>query len=315
MSPQAALESPVFRFYLAVAAGLLVVAGAALALLKWGLHKDVDHAWRAYRGWLLMVPLGLGCIFLGRAVAITLFTVVAAFGFKEFARATGLYQDWFMTGAVYLGIIATGIVSLVKNPNEDHPGWYGLFMALPVYVIALILLIPILRNRSQGQLQMIALAMVGFVYFGWMFGHLIFLSNSVHAYSYVLYVLFAVELNDVAAYTFGKLFGRHQLRSNISPKKTWEGSLGAFLVSMALPWALRFTFPHFGVSECLLAGLIVGIGGQLGDLAISVIKRDLGIKDMGATIPGHGGILDRIDSIIYVAPLFFHMVRYFHDLY
>src|SRR5438094_896571 len=84
---------------------------AALALLKWGLHKDVDHAWRAYRGWLLMVPLGLGCIFLGRAVAITLFTVVAAFGFKEFARATGLYQDWFMTGAVYLGIIATGIVS------------------------------------------------------------------------------------------------------------------------------------------------------------------------------------------------------------
>src|SRR5207249_1993692 len=138
MSPQAALESPVFRFYLAVAAGLLVVAGAALALLKWGLHKDVDHAWRAYRGWLLMVPLGLGCIFLGRAVAITFFTVVAAFGFKEFARATGLYQDWFMTGAVYLGIIATGIVSLVKNPNEDHPGWYGLFMALPVYVIALI---------------------------------------------------------------------------------------------------------------------------------------------------------------------------------
>ena len=78
---------------------------------------------------------------------------------------------------------------------------------------------------------------------------------------------------------------------------------------------MRFTFPHFGVSECLLAGLIVGIGGQLGDLAISVIKRDLGIKDMGATIPGHGGILDRIDSIIYVAPLFFHMVRYFHDLY
>ena len=188
-------------------------------------------------------------------------------------------------------------------------------MALPVYVIALILLIPILRNRSQGQLQMIALAMVGFVYFGWMFGHLIFLTNSVHAYSYVLYVLFAVELNDVAAYTFGKLFGRHPLRSNISPKKTWEGSLGAFLVSMALPWVLRFTFPHFGVSECLLAGLIVGIGGQLGDLAISVIKRDLGIKDMGATIPGHGGILDRIDSIIYVAPLFFHMVRYFHDLY
>ena len=65
--------------------------------------------------------------------------------------------------------------------------------------------------------------------------------------------------------------------------------------------------------DCLLAGLIVGVGGQLGDLAVSVIKRDLGIKDMGAAIPGHGGILDRIDSLIYVAPLFFHYIRYCHD--
>src|SRR5207245_6250546 len=136
---------------------------------------------------------------------------------------------------------------------------------------ALIVLLPLLRNRPQGQLQMIALAMVGFVYFGWMFGHLIFLTNSVHAYSYVLYVLFAVELSDVAAYTTGKLFGRHPLRSNISPKKTWEGALGAFLVSMGLPWLLRFTFPpFFDIKDLILTGLIVGIGGQLGDLAVSV---------------------------------------------
>jgi phosphatidate cytidylyltransferase len=124
-----------------------------------------------------------------------------------------------------------------------------------------------------------------------------------------------VELNDVAAFVCGKLLGRHQLRSNISPKKTWEGALGALTVSLALPWALWFTFPHFRPVDLVGVGLIVGIGGQLGDLAISVIKRDLGIKDMGASIPGHGGILDRIDSVIYVAPLFFHYTRYFHDLY
>ena len=75
----------------------------------------------------------------------------------------------------------------------------------------------------------------------------------------------AVELNDVAAFTCGKLFGRHPLRSNISPKKTWEGASGALAVSLLLPWALRFTFPHFQPRELLLAGLIVGIGGQLGE--------------------------------------------------
>jgi phosphatidate cytidylyltransferase len=315
MTPSAAIASPIFRFYLGLAAALLFGAGALLAALRFGLGKNVEHAWKAYLGWLIMVPLGLGVIFLGRVATILFFTAVAIFGFKEFARATGLYRDWSMTGAVYVGILAVGCVSLVYDPFQGAFGWYGLFMALPVYVIATILAIPVVRNEPKGQIQTLALAIVGFVYFGWMFGHLAFLANAKHAYSYHLYLLFAVELNDVAAFTCGRLFGRHSLRSNISPKKTWEGSLGAVLVSLALPWALHFTFPQFAAWECIVLGAVVGIGGQIGDLAISVIKRDLGIKDMGAVIPGHGGALDRIDSLIYVVPLFFHIVRYSHDLY
>lgn len=315
MSPNAALHSTVFQIYVAITLGLLVFAGLAIATLKWGLKKDMSHPWASYRGWLVMIPLLLLCIFLGRIPTIVFFTVVAVFGFKEFARATGLYEDWGMTGAVYLGIIGVGLVSVVHNPRLDVPGWYGLFSIFPAYVIALILLIPILRNRVKGQLQAIALAVVGFVYIGWMFGHVIFLANSTQAYGYLMYLLFAVEVNDVAAYTCGKAFGKHPLRSEISPKKTWEGALGALAVSMVLPWVLHFSFPHFGPLECILTGLIVGIGGQLGDLSISVIKRDLHIKDMGALLSGHGGVLDRLDSLIYVAPLFFHMVRFFHDIY
>jgi len=314
MSPTTALQSPVFLFYLALAVGLLVVAGVILAALKWGLRKNVGHAWTAYCAWLFMVPLLLLVFFLGREAAIVFLTLVAIFGFKEFARVSGLYEDWIITGAVYLGISATGIVSLMADPADGQPGWYGLFMALPVFVIAAILVIPVARNRAQGQLPLLALAIFGFVYFGWMFGHLAYLANSTHAYSYLGYLVVAVELNDVAAYTCGKLFGRHLLRSNISPKKTWEGAIGALAVSCLLPWAVLFTFPQFDARDCLLVGLIVGIGGQLGDLVVSVIKRGLRIKDMGATIPGHGGILDRIDSLIYVAPLFFHYIRYRHDL-
>jgi len=316
MNPQAALNSEVFQIYIWIVVTMLVVAGLVLALLRLALKKDLQPVWAAYRSWLVMAPLVIGFVFAGRIATIAGVTLLAVMGFKEFARATGLYRDWTMTIAAYAGIIAVGLASLVPQPHGTEPGtgWYGMFVALPVFAISVILLVPILRNRTHGELQRMSLAIVGFIYIGWMFGHLGFLANADNAYGYILYLVFATELNDIAAFTFGRLFGRHPLRSEISPRKTWEGALGALAVSLALPWAMKFSFPHFGPVQLVLAGLIVGIGGQLGDLSISVIKRDIGIKDMGASIPGHGGLLDRIDSLIYTAPLFFHMAGYFYGL-
>jgi phosphatidate cytidylyltransferase len=317
MSPAIALHNEVFRSYLWLTVGVLVVAGIVLSALRWGLKKNITSIWRTYCSWLVMASLLLACLFAGRVPTILGITLLALLGFKEFARATGLYRDWWMTGAGYAGILAVAASSLLPDPGDGSPGWFGFFMSAPVFAIALILLIPILRNRTAGQLQALSLAIVGFIYIGWMFCHLGFFANSDHPYGYTLYLIFAVEVNDVAAFTCGKLFGRggrHKFRSNISPNKTWEGALGALLVSMVLPWALRFSFPHFGAAQLLWTGAIVGIGGQLGDLSISVIKRDIGIKDMGAMIPGHGGVLDRIDSLIYTTPIFFHMVNYYYDV-
>jgi phosphatidate cytidylyltransferase len=308
------LASPVVRVYLFIAAGVLVFAGTAIVLLKFVLKRNAEHAWHAFRGWLIMIPLILGAVLLGRSATIIFLGLVALGGFTEFARATGLYRDWLITGWVYVGIAGMALVTLVSPPGENLLGWYGLFMALPVYVVAGILLMPILRDRTKGQLQLIALGIVGFIYVGWMFGHLAFLANGRNAAGWILFLLFSVPLCDVAAFTFGKMFGRDRMRPNISPNKTWQGATGAFLVGMALPWIFRFSLAGFGTRELLLAGVIVGIGSQLGDLSISVIKRDIGIKDMGTLIEGHGGVLDRIDSLIYVAPLFFHMTRFFVGL-
>jgi phosphatidate cytidylyltransferase len=316
MSPAAAWHDPVFRAYILILAAVLVGAAVLLAALQFVFKKELSAIWRIYRSWLVMAPLAALVVFAGRVPFILGVTLLAVFGFKEFARASGLYRDWWMTGAVYAGIVTVGVASLMSHPRGEEPGhgWYAFFVAVPVFAIAFILLIPILRNRVRGQLQRMSLGIVGFIYVGWMFGHLGFLANAVNAYGYLCYVIFATEVNDIAAFTFGRIFGRHPLRSEISPRKTWEGALGALAVSMALPWLLRFSFPFFGPWQLILAGLIVGIGGQLGDLSISVIKRDIGAKDMGASIPGHGGILDRIDSLIYVAPLFMHMAGYYFEL-
>ena len=316
MSPQIALYDPTLRAYLWIVLISLAVAGAVLGFLRFVVKKDTASMFNTYWSWVLIAGIGFIVVFLGRIPIIVGVTLLAMYAFKEFARASGLYRDSWMSGAVYAGIVAVGIASVISDPRgeEQGRGWYGFFVAMPAFAIALILLIPILRNRARGELQLISLAIIGFVYVGWMFGHLGFLANARNAYGFICYIIFATGLTDVAAFTFGRIFGRHPLRSEISPRKTWEGALGAFGVAMILPWLLRFSFPFFGPWQLVLTGLIVGIGGQLGDLSISVIKRDIGTKDMAATIPGHGGILDRIDSLIYAAPLFMHMTAYYYPL-
>jgi phosphatidate cytidylyltransferase len=301
--------------YAAIVLVVLAVAGAALAALQQFTRLEITPISRTYRGWLVMVVIIAVFVFLGRASVIVGVTLLSIYGFKEFARACGLYSDWWMTGATYLTIIAVGLVSLLPDPYVPNAfGWFGLFMALPVFCVNFLLMVPILRNQAKGQLQLVALSILGFLYMGWMFGHVGYLVDSDNPYGYLLFIILATELNDVAAFTFGKLLGHRQLRANISPRKTWGGAIGAVCFSLIVPWLLRFSLPGFSARELILTGLIVGIGGQLGDLCISFIKRDIGVKDMGGAIPGHGGILDRIDSLIFVAPLFLHMVDYFNGL-
>jgi phosphatidate cytidylyltransferase len=314
MSPSAALASDIFRLFALLTTGLLVVGGATIAVLRFGFAKDVSQAWDSYRGWLAMVPVIAASLVAGRAVAICFFALIAIVAFTEYARATGLHRDLTMTFTVLAGIAGIAVVALAHDPATGAPGWYGLFMAGPVFVLAALMLAAILRNRPEGQLKAVALSLFGFLYIGWMFGHVAFLANTRNPYGYLLYLLFAVELNDVAAFTCGKLFGRRPLCPKVSPWKTREGALGAVAVSALFPLAVRFALPDFSALECVLAGLIVGVGGNLGDLSISVIKRDLGIKDMGTFIRGHGGVLDRIDSLLYSAPLFFHFTRYVQGL-
>lgn len=300
--------------YAVASAGLLLVSAIVLTFMGRVLKKNVASMWNIVKGWLIMLPPVFLVMALGRVAIIAGVCLLSVYGFREFSRATGLSSSRAINIIVYAGILVVALSALLPDPRTGLIGWYGFFMALPSFMVGLILIVPVIQNRYEGQLQPVALGILGFIYFGWMFGHISQLANSAYAINYILFLVFAVQLNDVAAYNFGKVFGRHKLRDKISPNKTVEGAFGALGLSMLAPWVMSFSLPLFGTPQLVLAGLIVGIGGQLGDLTISFIKRDAGIKDMGTAIPGHGGILDRIDSLVFVASLFFHMTRYFHAL-
>jgi phosphatidate cytidylyltransferase len=130
--------------------------------------------------------------------------------------------------------------------------------------------------------------------------------------SLVLFLVLVTQLNDVAQYTWGKLFGRHKVMPTVSPNKTYEGLLGGIATSFVLVVLLAPYLTPLTRGESYVAGFFLPLAGFLGDVSVSAIKRDIGVKDAGSLIPGHGGILDRVNSLTFTAPLFFHFLRYLH---
>src|SRR5262249_62013716 len=203
---------------------------------------------------------------LGREASILFLTARAARGFRELARAAERASDRTMSAVGTGGIAAVGLACLLPDPVSGRPGWYGLFTALPVYVVAAAFLVPIVRNRPRGQLRVVALVVLGFTALGFMFGHLALLANARDAYGYLLFLFFAVEISDVAAYVCGRLLGRRPLRSEISPAKTWEGAAGGLAVALALPWLLRFSPPGLVGGGLWVPGPLPRRRGPPGDL-------------------------------------------------
>ncbi|MDX1918485.1 MAG: phosphatidate cytidylyltransferase [Candidatus Caenarcaniphilales bacterium] len=280
-------------------AGVVLTVYTGLGIFIW--LKPLDKAKQPYLTWLILLPSFFLPLFLGIPFWIGSVMVLSLYGFFEFARGTDLPLPFRIP--VYLSIIGLALCSLAHK--------YGLFMSLPIWGIALITTIPILRNEYQSALRHTGTAVIGLIYFGWFCAHLGYLALSEYGLGYLLFVLIATQFNDALAFLYGKLFGKHHW-TKLSPNKTIEGSLLALLTTTALAFAhWKLAFPHFPWWLVLLSGLMVGIGGQVGDLVMSCFKRDLNVKDFGSLLPGHGGVLDRIDSLLWVAPLFFHMARFF----
>jgi len=123
----------------------------------------------------------------------------------------------------------------------------------------------------------------------------------------MLFIVFITEINDIFQFIWGKLLGRHKIIPKISPNKTWEGFFGGILTTTVIGFLLRFLTP-LNEFEALAVSLTVACAGFIGDVIVSAVKRDIGIKDTGPLIPGHGGILDRIDSLSLTGPVFFYLV-------
>jgi phosphatidate cytidylyltransferase len=233
--------------------------------------------------------------------------VLSLLCFREFAGATGLCREKLMSLMVVVCIL--GLTFAVA----DH--WYRLFVALTPMSIVVFTAVATSLDRPKGYIQRVALSIFGFILFGTCLGHLSYMSNDTHYRSLVLLLIFCVQLDDVFAYIVGKSMGGPKLAPETSPTKTVAGSLGAVVLTTALVFGLSGLVFREGLLaeplQRLVLGLVISIAGQMGDLTVSAIKRDVGIKDTGSLIPGHGGVLDRANSLLLAAPAMFHFVNHF----
>ena len=208
-----------------------------------------------------------------------------------------------------LGVAAgTALTAAFAVPRTAEPfALPGLVLAI---VVAAVLAAPLWSGSSPAT-DPAAHTLLAVLYVGWLLGYGILLQHSVpRGDQLVLFVVGVTWIGETMAYVVGSTLGRHKLAPVISPRKTVEGSLAQVAASVLSGLALgAWLLPGCGVSAALAGGALLGVVGQVGDLAESVIKRSVGTKDTGGIIPGHGGILDRIDSLLFNLPAFYYFSR------
>lgn len=305
-----AFDHPVAKWISIGVGAAIVVALLIIAILSAvGVVKDPfrKELWKRTLAWAVMAPLMIAPVLLGPGWTVVAITLLSIACYSEFARATGLFREKLVSAVVGVGILAVNVAAF------DH--WYGFFVALFPLTVIVIAAASILPDSPKGYLQRVALGVLAFMLFGSSLSHVSYMTNDKDYRPIVLMLLLGVQLNDVFAFCSGKLIGRRKVVPNTSPNKTLGGHLGALVLTAPLIAVIaHYVFPGTALDKpgwLILLGVLVSVSGQMGDLMLSSIKRDLGIKDMGSTIPGHGGVLDRVNSVLLAAPAVFHYVGYF----
>ncbi len=292
---------------------LLLVAGSVAERILASRMEEVAHRELRQRinSWWVMVGILLVVLIVGRGASLVFFAVLSFLALREFFSILPVrHTDRRVILALYLMIpVHYYWISLE---------WYGVFIIfIPVYLFLFIPFALLMLGETKGFIRSATSYQWAVMTTVFAVSHVAYLlilpaerNPAGGPVGLVLYLLFLTQFNDVAQYVWGKTLGKRKIVPKISPNKTWAGFVGGVATTMVLAMLLAPWLTPLSMPEGLLAGLLIGVSGFVGDLTVSATKRDLGIKDTGQLIPGHGGILDRIDSLMYTAPLFFHYLYY-----
>ncbi|MFK3797431.1 phosphatidate cytidylyltransferase [Pseudomonas sp. NPDC088444] len=287
-----------------------LIGWALKRLSKTPSNPVLDNLNARINAWWVMVLVIGGAFWLGNTAVIVLFCAVSFYALREFMTLTPTRSSDYpaLAAAFYLCLPLQYLLIYID--------WYGLFSILiPVYGFLLLPILAALGGDSTRFLERAAKVQWGLMIAVYCVSSVpALLTLDIAGYEgrnllLLAYLVIVVQVSDVLQYVCGKLLGRRKIAPNLSPSKTVEGFIGGVLLASLIGASLWWITP-FTAWQSLLIALLINLLGFAGGIVMSAIKRDQGVKDWGHMIQGHGGMLDRLDSVCFAAPVFFHLVRY-----
>lgn len=296
-----AWTSPVYRQTVLIVLSLMFLAGVIVFFFRNKNHYFMV-SWASIKSWLVAAPLLFGIMGTPEPYPLIGITMLAVFGAKVFFQILGMYhRSWFVI------VCYTGILWLSYCIYTDQLEYYNL---APMMELGLISLIPLLRNNYKSMIQYMALTQLAFAFMGWSFMHTGLILKSENGIYQLMYLVILTEFCDNTTLAISRYIGSIKIFNRINPKRTLESTIVSILLTLLLAFAMRHLLPPGAEKFWLVSGLIAGIGGWIGDLIMTVIRRDLGIRDYGAFIIGRGDFLQRMDRLIFVAPIFYYIMKF-----
>ena len=263
------------------------------------------------KSWWIMASIFIIAMIFNATISYIAIALLSFVAFRELYSILGFRKS--DRRAIFWAFLAIPIQYYLA-----YLGWYGAYIIfIPVVMFLFLPMRITLKGDTTGIIK--SMATLHWILMLTVFGisHMAYLLSlpeipgfAAGGRGLLLFVVFITEINDVMQFTWGKLFGRHKIVPKVSPNKTWEGFIGGVISTTIIGYFLAFLTP-LSTWQIIFVSAFTAIAGFIGDIVMSSIKRDVGVKDMGSTIPGHGGVLDRIDSLAYTAPAFFHWVYFF----
>lgn len=290
---------------------LLLASVAGFALSRTRPSETVANLNARIKAWWAMVAVFAVAFLVGRELTIALFALTSFYALREFLSITPTRPEDHRAVAVAFYLFIPLQYWLIWDQ------WQSLFAILiPVWAFLALPVLAVLKGETEDFLARTARIQWALMLTVFCISHapalLILHIPGFEGQNFLLlfFLITVVQLSDVLQYVFGKLFGCHKVAPRVSPAKTWEGLIGGGLSATAVGAGLWWITP-FAPWQAALMALAIVLAGFVGGLVLSAVKRSLGAKDWGTMIEGHGGVLDRMDSVSFAAPVFFHLTNYF----